>query len=283
MREIGESMNRGFTLLQTCIIITVVGLMAAGALATFRHWIKSSYIDLTDNRQEQVVAAIEGFYTLNGAFPCPADPNLPPTSPNYGVSINVSLPTYPFGKCDTDTDAVVGGTQRSPGPAAGPTVVRIGAVPARTLGLPDDYMLDASQNKVIYVVTEALTKGANFQFDQTNPATMGQIKNGAVDIVSDINSADHILTSSHIDTTPGSPCTPGPAIPASYFAPYALISQGRTHNPLTANELENTDGDNVFTGGHYTCVLDKNGHYLGAGTPGKEPRYSYMYRAHVGD
>ncbi|NCC53683.1 MAG: prepilin-type cleavage/methylation domain-containing protein [Spartobacteria bacterium] len=100
---------------------------------------------VTQKKLETVDEAMQLFLSLNGRYPCPADRGAAADTPEFGVEVD-----------DTDcvAPAAPGDTLTAPG--AGGVTVRIGAVPVRTLNIPDDFIADRWGGRFTYAVTARL-------------------------------------------------------------------------------------------------------------------------------
>ncbi len=181
--------EEAFTLIETAIVILVIGLFLTPLLIAGRIYLQNKALLTTENNINEVQMALQEYLTANGFLPCPAPLNLPHTDPNYALAVT----------CD--------GTA-----AAGTFVVddgrgdvRTGAVPARTLAnLAIPYMRDGYGTLITYSVTESLTSLAGGPYDPLN---------GAISIQDEAGNELSVQV-------------PVPA-PVGGTAPFVLISSGR--------------------------------------------------------
>lgn len=146
--------QKGFTLLEVAIVILVLGIILATLYSTLLTYIERTEIAEARSKLEEIDSALQTYLSLNGRYPCAAPLNAPRDTATFGAETNP-------------------GTCRSNGPGAGTTrvtstnglTVRIGAVPTRTLNLPDDYMMDAWGNRFTYAVTERLAETDEYDRD----------------------------------------------------------------------------------------------------------------------
>ncbi len=261
------------------IIITILSVIGAGLLSLYKASDRQNYLDTTNQHLNSIPAAIKNFYLLNNRFPCPADPTLPPTNPKYAREATNNLTGINL-RCTVM--AARGHNPNPPGALNSPGHhIRIGAIPARDIGLTDDYMADAHGYLLIYAVTEALTVYPPVGAFGTLFDASGNIKNGGIDIYDGKTPALSLLAGA---TAPPGPCA-GQSIPAApgpgYYAAYAVISPGRdgrgfynrnglrpaANNCTVANtglDFGNCRNYSVginehFVGGTYTCLKDQNG------------------------
>ena len=141
------SKNRqyGFTLIEISIVTIIIGLLSAGALEAYNVIETEKRIAVTDKNIETVKAAILAYQNHTGYYPCPATRAAKPDSKDYAVSTVC-------GSFSND-EALVSAASR----------VSIGAVPGRTLGLPDNVLVDGWEHQLEYAVTNSLTQEGTFK------------------------------------------------------------------------------------------------------------------------
>lgn len=159
LRRRGEG---GFSLLEMSILLIIVGILAVPAIEAYNQ-----YKDRTNRQQNRdrvglVSGALAEFFASNGRYPCPADPQLGPGAPNYGVeTINallndcivspgmreVNSATIPTGAFNNPDDWNLNGTN------ADDRIV-IGSVPFATLRIPVLNSEDTFGSKLVYAVTK---------------------------------------------------------------------------------------------------------------------------------
>ena len=219
--------QKGFTLIEVAIVTLIGGILLATASTLLTTYTKKVQINTTEKRLEAIDDAIQLFLSLNGRYPCVADPTEPLDGANFGrEAVN----------CPSATLAA-GGRNNDP--------VRIGAVPVRTLNLPDEFIADAWGGRFTYAVTESLTDTGTYNRDF-----------GAVYVLDNTYPGDkNDLNDSYI-TPQGS-------------GHYAIVSHGANNSGATPvgggaaqacppNNLEeaNCDGDAVFRSTLITGTAD---------------------------
>ena len=141
--------------------MTVIGgMIIASFTAILANNMNVEDINTTQSRMTTVSNALDQYLAVNGAYPCPASLTAPVSSANYGVQSDA-------GDC-YDTPSIHGtplpantGTFRLSSVSGAGSQIRVGAVPVRTLNLPDEYMDDAWGNRFYYAVTEILAAASN--------------------------------------------------------------------------------------------------------------------------
>ena len=86
---IHKKSQKGFTLLELAIVILITGIMFIPLVKMYEVYDKKKRVNITRDRISEASAQVQR-YILNlnvgqfSALPCPADPTLPKTDPNYG-------------------------------------------------------------------------------------------------------------------------------------------------------------------------------------------------------
>lgn len=137
--------RRGFTLIEFSVVITVSGLLLAGAVDLYRTYMINDRYRSTVSELNVVYSSINNYSAATGRLPFPADPTLPASSANAGCECGScsdtaaackALVQMPFG-CTAS-----GGICKTPGshstpvnphPAEGNDPVYTGAVPYKTI------------------------------------------------------------------------------------------------------------------------------------------------------
>ncbi len=137
------TLQRGFSLIELCIIITVFSLLMAGILGSQNLNREVARMTSENSGLNALQKSIQAFYQTNKYLPCPASRAQAPDTAGYGVSTDCSLTTAPAGTVHV-------------GVAADDYQLRIGAVPTRALGLPDRMGIDPWGNRITYVLMRKL-------------------------------------------------------------------------------------------------------------------------------
>jgi type II secretory pathway pseudopilin PulG len=138
--------NKGFTLIQISILITIASLLLVTVLPSTQGKLNSDKD--SDKKMNAILLALRNYEASNGTLPCPGDPTLPIGSTNYGVpAANSGAGT---GKECT------GGTPKA-SYSDSTNHVAIGMVPVRALGLPNSYALDGYGRDITYGVDTKAT------------------------------------------------------------------------------------------------------------------------------
>lgn len=140
----------GFTLIELSIGLTILSLLAAGALTVGGVMVEQQQFTGTNQRVADAKQALTDYFNVNGRLPCPARLNAGLTDTAFGTETDCGNTTAPSG-----TTRIGGGA------AYNNSAIRIGTLPARTLGLRDVAMSDEYGNRLWYAVSESFTLAGN--------------------------------------------------------------------------------------------------------------------------
>lgn len=203
----------GFTLLEMAVVLVIAGLLVGTFLTMQRSLSQSQAANVTQARMEAIRKALVQYASLNGDLPCPASRTLANNAVNFGREL---LPPGPpstelGGHCNHDAN--IAGTTRVVGrdpdgnPAtdnASATVpaisgrVRIGTVPVRTLGLPDEYIADGWGRRFHYAVSANLTQGPD-SLNFSNGSIRVREANGGAEVTPIQGNAIYVVVSAGPD------------------------------------------------------------------------------------
>ena len=126
----------GFSVLELAIVALIIAVLGAAVLALLNPWLHAARIMETREKMGKIEAALNAFAIGNSRLPCAAEPRRGAVGEPYG---------YADGS-GTAGDAV---------PAL--CVLTQGMVPFRTLGLPEDMVVDGWGRYMTYAVSPAFT------------------------------------------------------------------------------------------------------------------------------
>lgn len=170
----------GYTLLELSLVLGVLGLLSGSLLSLGARHSDQTALSQAQARLNAIDDALARYYRTHGTLPCPAALTLPEDQPAFGRATSA---------CDS---AAAPGTARAL-PASGTEGrdnVASGAVPVRSLGLPDTFMYDPWGNRIHYALiarlatqpiesfTTTLTSGVM----QITDATGAQINPASTDV-----------------------------------------------------------------------------------------------------
>lgn len=166
MTNVIRSTNqKGYTLAELAISTSILAMLAVGGLSIMGKKNEADNLKETYMKLEKIEAALESFIRVNRRVPCPAGPQLSSDNSTnnshqyfgYEVAYNDAQADgddSDFQECDNDaaddgngdSDLNDDGVMNANDLLENAT----GAVPVRTLGLPDDYMYDGWDRKFTY-------------------------------------------------------------------------------------------------------------------------------------
>lgn len=196
----GTVKERGFTLVEVAIVMIIGGIIAAILMDNVAVSLKNARMKEVRTKLELVQNELELFLDRNGRYPCPADPAAQVDGPAFGRE---------------DATLCTGAVSQ-------------GALPVRTLNLPDDMVFDSYKGRFTYAVTTILTSAASY-------ATTG----GAIRVTD--SGGNNVMTNAHYVIVSHGQNSAG----ARTAMTGVLMSLCDDNVP--ALERENCDGDNVFS------------------------------------
>ena len=146
----------GFTLIEMSIVLAIIATLTAGAVSMGSSMIGSAQLASTRGKLDVIENALMAYRVTYNRLPCPADPTL------TDVAANSTTYGYDAGYVTANTAGTCAGGSPATSisyVAHGVTVAE-GAVPVRTLGLPDEYQFDGWGRKFAYAVAVPLTSKA---------------------------------------------------------------------------------------------------------------------------
>lgn len=134
--------SAGYSLLGTAMLVVVLGLLISVGLIIHKNYQWNIQNNKTNENLKTVYEALLKYRYENNRLPCPAQIDAPLDSPEYGRE-----------------QPSCAGTVSVPG-HRGNGNVRYGAVPIRSLNLPDSVSVDGWGHRYTYAVTEYYTSAA---------------------------------------------------------------------------------------------------------------------------
>ena len=179
----GRSSDKGFTLIEMAIVSIIVGVVLAAFATPLSLYFKDKKAKITYEGIETATNATMDYLSIQGRYPCPAATNLNRNNPDYGRSTDCGDTSVAAGACANGI--CIEQNERTfinpvTGVAENVTLrVRIGALPFRDMGLPEEAAVDGYGMKYKYAVTEVLA----------NPDVTFDASRGGIDIVDDENNS----------------------------------------------------------------------------------------------
>lgn len=145
--------SKGFSLVELSIVILILGIMTTATLNIYNTKAEIQKYQKTKNEMLVIQDALSTFFAVRGRLPCPADPSAAKSNTTFGKE-QIDTSTQPA-SCKTTGTGMLSGALSS-------DVQYYGAVPTRTLGLPDSYISDEFNNRFGYVVQKAFINALAF-------------------------------------------------------------------------------------------------------------------------
>lgn len=166
----------GFSLIELAVILTIVGLLVASMMETYRGYIRTKVSNDTDYRKDIANQAIISFVINYNRLPCPADPALPMGAANAGVEqrdavTKACIQTGSILRVDSERQtyanpAFNAASCMAPIPCTGTPrdKVMIGSLPYVTLGIGMKEAIDGWGNKFTYAMSEYMADETKFNY-----------------------------------------------------------------------------------------------------------------------
>lgn len=144
----------GYTLLELSISLAIIGMLVAILIPIINAGRVKERNDELQMKMDAIELALKGYRKKYDRLPCPAGLTDVPSSSKFGASAGDpgTCNTVASGACGTGA----GATCRLPS--------ILGAVPVRSLGLPDEMMFDPWGGRFEYVVHEGFTRPGSFSY-----------------------------------------------------------------------------------------------------------------------
>ncbi len=223
------SRNNGFTLVELAVVLVIFSVMLASILGFIPTLQKENEIANVKERLDKIQAAIDTFYSQNGYIPCAARIDDAPATANFGIATDCSA-------------AFVVGTTEIAG-ATSNEDLRIGAVPTRTLNLPDDFMYDSWNTRIAYVSVKQLSQTSALYTAYTSlQPDIIRIEDASGNRIHQANSATYSNVVAYTVISFG-PNNKGAVNYLGTINPIVACSDGR--------DVENCDNDIIFVDALY--------------------------------
>ena len=237
-----KSSQRGFTLFELLIVLTVMGLIIVTLSTVYLSYTRGLVESKTEESLGIIISSLGEFQSRTGRYPCPADPTLTSSDALYG-----------FERC-------VGGittTGRNADGIGGGDTVLIGSIPFKTMSDPDgdpltddgitdirlvgDHTKDGYNNYLTYAITQNLTNVATFNEDWGAISIVDEHDNT---VIAPLDSANFVVVS-HGEDGKGAYTSDGVIAEPCGTTTFPM---GTAPNPVR-NEDENCNNDAIFLSG----------------------------------
>lgn len=159
----GKNSQKGYTLVELAISTSILAMLAVGGLSVMGKKNEADNIKETYDKLAKIESTLKSYIRENNFVPCPSAPLVPSSNQLFGYSVAYNTTSKicsndasDDGTGDTDIN-ISGGLS-----AADILTNSTGAVPVRTLGLPDDYMYDGWDRKFTYRISDSAGASADF-------------------------------------------------------------------------------------------------------------------------
>lgn len=163
--------NKGFSLLDVCVFLIVLGFMLSGAVALYQSYLQQKSISQTDTALMNVTNAVNAFIATNGRYPRPASLIAVEGATDFGTEGPATPPD-----CDDTSWRTTTGMCLSPNGA-----VLVGGVPFQVLGINPDVALDFWNQRIVYAVTLSQTDDTTYVPDGGGAITTQAINRDPAD------------------------------------------------------------------------------------------------------
>ncbi len=154
----------GFSLIELSIVFVVIGILMTGALTFVSGYTKGHQIKETRMKLQAIEQALIVHVRKYGHIPCPASRTTQRGTASFGVSPTLCNTAPPGGTVDVNSGKV-----------------RIGMVPVKRLGLPEEHAFDGWGNRITYAAIRDLA------VDQTTYNSYATTDTDGVIIIQDGN------------------------------------------------------------------------------------------------
>lgn len=166
--------SRGFTLIEMCAVIIIVGLFTASLASLYKLHVETKKREDTAISSRLAMDQIAAFRNIYGRFPCPASPTAQRDDAPYGHENCSDFSAVPPGTCDAASGVC---TEISPRTiqyidpvtdveTVGQPLIVVGTLPWRSLNLQEEDSYDGFGNRFTYAVTQHLTDAEAFSVEQ---------------------------------------------------------------------------------------------------------------------
>jgi|GEM_PF-1693201 type II secretory pathway pseudopilin PulG len=163
----------GFTLLETAVYLTILGLFTVIAIESYRNYTNQNMLNENSIKQTKIRTALSNFVVENGRLPRPARPDTSPTDSNAGEEISDSIHAIPIGGNDGVINVIAGKIDAKwPNDVSMPDadfdpdpVLTGGSLPYKALRLTYDDTIDAWGRQLSYTVSAYMTDEDKFHYD----------------------------------------------------------------------------------------------------------------------
>lgn len=234
----------GFSLIEIAVVLFIVGIVLTATITALNSLSIGAREKSTRTKQEAIKSALSTFLVRNNRLPCPADIKIATGGLQNGVE--AATP----GTC---TEVNLGGVNSS---GAAPNVVKTGAIPWASLGLPEEASLDASGNRFTYQV---MANATNLNAD-TVSGMLGAISIHSAGLgVAGAAPAGNQINDCSVAPSTYNPCGAVAVIVSHGVNGFGAYTTAGQQVPIPGtvignDERENANGDNRFVIKSYSDI-----------------------------
>lgn len=180
--------ENGFTLIELTLVLIFSGFVGLTIASFFKHYTEGQRRQTTIDNLELAQNALAEYYGMEGVYPCPADPTLSGSDPNYGVAQcrNYADPGFDPNACTnlpTPNISCTTDASRDADDNGASDVVLMGVIPFKTIydtirevPFTNAERQDGYGRLFSYAVSETMTNSANYTTQNPAPAGLGTIR-----------------------------------------------------------------------------------------------------------
>ncbi len=202
VRTNASNKQRGYTLLETSIVLIVLSLILASCLTSYNLYIRTENQVTTTNNIDTSVQKINDYLTRNGHYPCPARLNATRADADYGLVGNCLDETQATNTCANGICIKEGETSVAPGGGAGYVCGTAGENGVVTLSAPAG-MLFTGASFASYGTPNGVCN--SYTVGGCNATTSTAIVNGIITVASGLGLSTIVIPANNV--TYGDPCS----------------------------------------------------------------------------
>ena len=141
---------KGYSLLELAVVLVIIAVVAGSGITLGLQQVENAKRIQTNNKIAFIQEALMAYRTQNDRIPCPTDGAVLPTDADYGIE-------------GANPGSCIGGIPSANfSNLTGNVYMSSGAVPFKTLNLPEEFMYDGWGNKLTYTVNNSFTAAKSF-------------------------------------------------------------------------------------------------------------------------
>ena len=153
-------MSNGYSLLELSIVLIVLSILTTTSFSIGTSYINSKRQEVTIEKMKVIQKSLDNYVNLYKSLPCPASPTSVNTDSNFGVGAIMS------GTSGSDTRCIATGMLENNddvGLGIAKETIAKGAIPVRTLDLPDEMMFDGWGRRFSYILESKFADPSIFE------------------------------------------------------------------------------------------------------------------------